>query len=232
MEKRANNATDIAAEFKDYAYAVSHDLSAPVRAMVEFSRMLVEENAAALSADGREYLSLIVENGEKLQAMMDGLLQYSRLNTMAKPFTSVSIARLVEDCRTVLAPLIAQTGATFHIGALPTLTVDMEQVMLLFHALIHNAMTYRREGRAPHIVIGAEEKNGVWVFTVADNGIGIAEAHREKIFKLFRRLHTDEECAGIGVGLTLAEKIVRRHGGSIGVEQNPNGGSIFTFTLG
>jgi light-regulated signal transduction histidine kinase (bacteriophytochrome) len=222
----------ITAEFKEYAYTVSHDLNAPVRAMVEFSRMLTSEYNSALNYEAREYLSIIIENGERMQAMMDGLLSYSRLNTMAKSFCLVNLSRIVEDCRIIKNACIIQSGATLDIGELPTVKVDVDQMMQLFLALFDNALKFYQSGSKPHITVSAEPYEGMWKISIADNNIGIPPQHRERVFKLFKRLHSDEEYEGVGIGLALADKIVRRHGGKIWVESNFPQGSIFNFTLG
>lgn len=225
------DAQAIAAEFKDYAYSVSHDLSAPIRAMVEFSKLLTNEHADSLNEEGKEYLELIIENGQKMQAMMDGLLQYSRLNTMAKPFTKVSVARLLADIRVVMQPQITASKAVIELDELPSITADFEQLMYLLGALLDNAIKFQHKGNIPQIKISAEKKNGFWQFAIADNGIGIKPQYQDKIFKLFARLHTDDEYPGVGIGLTLVQKIVQRHGGKIWYESCSQQGSVFYFTL-
>ncbi len=226
-----NNTEAIRAEFKDYAYSVSHDLSAPVRAMVEFSRLLTTEHADTLNDEGKEFLSLIIENGEKLQEMMDGLLAYSRLNTMAKPFCEVSPSRIVEDCRTILEKQILISGTEIHVSEMPTIKADTEQLMQVFHALIDNGIKFQPKENKPIINISAEEKDGAWQFAVTDNGIGIDPKYQEKVYQLFQRLHTDDEYPGVGIGLTLAKKIVQRHGGNIWYEPNPDQGITSYFTV-
>ncbi len=225
------DAQAIAAEFKEYAYSVSHDLSAPVRAMVEFSKLLTNEHANALDDEGKEYLSVIIESGQKMQAMMEGLLQYSRLNTMAKPFVKVDSGRIVQDLQVIMAAQIKASKAVLEVGVLPTVTADIEQFMQILNALIDNAIKFQPKGNAPKIKIIAEENGDFWQFAVADNGIGIKPQLQEKIFKLFARLHSDEEYPGIGMGLTLAQKITHRHGGKIWFESTIGNGSTFYFTL-
>lgn len=222
----------IAAEFKDYAYRVSHDLGAPIRLMVEFSKLLKTEHAEALDADAREYLTFIIENGQKLQTMMDGLLQYSRLNKAENFITSVQIDKILEQCLFVMDQQITATGAKISLaGAIPKIDGDSEQIMQLFIALIDNALKFQPKGHVPEIIITAEDINDFCQFSIADNGIGIAPQYYDKIYKIFSRLHNDDVYLGVGMGLTLAEKIVQRHGGKIWVEPNTDKGSIFKFTL-
>lgn len=202
-------------EFKQYAYSVSHDVSAPVRAMVEFSKLLSSEEAHALSPDGREYLALIIENGYKLQNMMDGLLQYSRLNTIAKPFEIVDLNFIVLSVLAELEEKITNSHAVIDIEKMPTVDADPEQMRKLFYALIDNAIKFHVQGNIPAIHISAAKQEDCWAISVADNGIGIAPRNYETIFQIFKRLHTDDEYPGVGIGLALAKKIVERHGGTI-----------------
>lgn len=227
-----DNSTNIAEEFKDYAYRVSHDLSAPVRAMVEFSKLLAAENAERLNSEAREYLDIIIENGKKLQAMMEGLVSYSRLNTMAKPFSKVDTGKVLQDCLTIMDKQINSAGATLEVGELPVLRVDAEQFMQLLLALLDNAIKFHPTGNKPHITISAQKENKMWQFSVSDNGIGVAQKSQQKIFNLFQRLHPDGEYPGTGVGLAIAQKIIQRHGGRIWCESNDGGGASFCFTLG
>jgi light-regulated signal transduction histidine kinase (bacteriophytochrome) len=221
----------VAEEFKQYAYSVSHDVSAPVRAMVEFSKLLSTEESAGLSTDGKEYLSFIVENGQKLQAMMDGLLEYSRLNTQASAPTKVDMNQLVRVTISELDGVIKRTGAVIEIGELPTLYADAEQLKRLFHALIDNALKFQRLGNVPIVNISAKQTSNGFEFAVADNGIGISSVHQQSIFQPFKRLHTDEEYPGVGMGLTLARKIAQRHGGTLTCSANTPNGVILTLTL-
>lgn len=226
------DAETIAQEFKEFAYVVAHDLSAPLRGMVEFSKLLKTEQFDALSDDGKEYISLISESGEKLQKMLGGLLDYSRLNTMGKPLSKVDCNRVLEDCRIVLKDKLEASNAKVDITALPSVMADADQLMQLFLLLVDNALTFHVPGGAPDVSVCAENNEKDWVFTIRDNGIGIEPQFHKRVFQPFQRLHTDSEYPGIGMGLTLAKKIVTRHGGQIWIDLTPPGkGSSFHFTL-
>lgn len=234
MEPHAHVSTDaqaIANEFSEYVYHVSHDLNAPVRAMVEFSKLLAADSKEALQGEPAQYLSLIVENGKKLQKMMDGLLQFSRLNTMGKASKSVDCDQLARNCTLILREELRKSGGTIEIATLPTVQADVDQLMQLLLALMDNALKFCVAGQVPHILISAEQQHGEWCFAISDNGIGIDEMYHHRIFQLFQRLHRDEEYEGVGMGLTLAQKIVQRHGGRIWVESRAGEGSTFYFTL-
>ncbi len=226
-----NSTAAIAEEFKQYAYSVSHDLSAPVRAMVAFSQLLTNEHKEVLDEEGQQYLDIIIENGKKLQAMMDALLQYSRLNTTAKPFADVDADLLLQECREAMAKKLSATGAQFEIGTMPTVCGDHEQLGVLFRALIDNAITFQVAGSTPKIRVAAERVPGFWCFHILDNGIGIMPKYAATVFGLFHRLHTDDEYPGVGAGLALAKKVIERHGGMIGFDTAARSGAHVYFTL-
>jgi len=218
-------------EFRDYVYSVSHDVGAPVRAMVEFSRLLADEHAKDLNDDGRLYLSLIVENGEKLQHMMEGLLEYSRLNTEAQPFGPVDCMKPFKNAMITLDDIIRKTRAQIECNTLPEIEGDGTQIWQLFTALLDNALKFQPLYNTPCIKVTAEEQGNFWQFSFADNGIGIDKRFHKKIFQLFQRLHASEEYTGVGIGLTLARKVIHRHGGTIWIKSTEENGSTFVFTL-
>lgn len=226
----SNDDPSLALEFQNFAYSVSHDLSAPVRAMVEFSKLLSSEYTDALSDEAKQYLALIIGSGGKLQAMMEALLQYSRVNTMAKPLADIETEPVLKACLAAAEKRLDRPAAEIETGKMPAVHADADQLRQLFDILVDNAVKFQPRGLTPHIRITAEPQGSLWRFSVIDDGIGIAPQHAEKIFKLFQRLHTDEEYPGVGMGLTIAQKIVRRHGGALWFEPREEG-SAFHFTL-
>lgn len=219
-------------EFKDFTYTVSHDFGAPLRAVVNFSKMLSERNGAALDDKSLLYLRFITQGGEKMQEMLTGLLQFSRLNTQAKPPTPLSVPTLIGQCHVVLKDKIAARKANIAIhGTLPDVVADADQFFQLLLALLDNALTYHNPGASPQIKIAAYDEGMFWKFTIEDNGVGIPSHSAGRVFKVFKRLHTDEEYPGAGMGLALAKKIVERHGGDIGVMSEEHGGTCCWFTV-
>lgn len=224
------NATVISEEFSRYAYSVSHDLNAPVRALVEFSKILASNDARNLNAEGKECLYLIIENGRRLQTMMEALLQYSRILNSTKPFAHVDMARVLERATATLETRIEQLNASISSASLPSVWGDAEQLTQLITILFDNALAYQSKGNAPRIQVFAKEQEDKWLFTVADNGIGIPEPFHQRVFELFQRLHTDEEYPGIGMGLALARKIIEHHRGTLWIDPSAEGTAI-CFTL-
>jgi len=219
-------------EFMDFTYTISHDLGTPLRAVVNFSKLLATQGEGTLNEKCTRYLQFVIEGGEKLQAMLTGLVHYSRLNTQGKPPETLEIGAIIGQCHASLKEKIADCKGTIRVhGTLPGITADPEQCFQLFLVLVDNALTYHAPGVAPEIHISAQDMGNAWQFSVEDNGIGIAPANAERVFEVFKRLHTDEEYPGTGMGLALARKIVGRHGGEIRIAAGKNGGTLCWFTF-
>ena len=218
----------------EFTYRVSHDLGAPLRRMHAFSEILLTEHASQLDPQAKEFLTIVAKESARAKAMMEGLLEYSRLNTLAKTVTTeVDTNRVFEHCTVILNDEITQTKAAIHAETLPMIQADAEQFMQLLLYLLKNALTFTQSNTIPSILLEATEKAGQWHFTLRDNGIGIEPAYREKIFGLFNHLNSQDAYPdSIGIGLTLARKIVERHGGAIWVEGNePAAGITVHFTF-
>jgi len=227
---------DLAQEFRDYAYIVSHDLGAPARLMVEFARLLGERQSAFADDEDRALLTEIINNGERLKAMMQGLLSFSRLNTLAAARVPVDTQKIADHCRLLMQDKLSQAGGRLEIGTLPRLMGDADQILQLFNFLIGNAVKFRRDGVAPLVSVSAERSGGDWTFCVSDNGIGVEPEYREKVFKPFQKLHGEGVYPGAGMGLALARKIVALHDGRIWIAEPPQNagmaaGAVVKFTL-
>ncbi len=222
---------DLAQEFRDYAYIVSHDLGAPARLMVEFARLLGERQSAFADDEDRALLTEIINNGERLKAMMQGLLSFSRLNTLAAAHVPVDTQKIADHCRLLMQDKLSQAGGRLEIGNLPRLMGDADQILQLFNFLIGNAVKFRRDGVAPLVSVSAERNGGDWTFCVSDNGIGVEPEYREKVFKPFQKLHGEGVYPGAGMGLALARKIVTLHDGRIWLAEPQNSGAVVKFTL-
>jgi light-regulated signal transduction histidine kinase (bacteriophytochrome) len=223
--------TQLSEDFQRFAHAVSHDLNAPVRAMVGFSGLLLKKYGDTLDDKGQQYLSFIVGGGEKLQAMMAGLLQYSRLNTGTVTPVAIETNMLVEECLGALHDQIHASGAIVTVDTLPNMVGDANQIHQLFMCLLENALRFHKLDVPPQIKVLAGTPQDSWIFCVIDQGIGIDARFHEDIFLVFRKLHGDSEYPGVGMGLTLAKKIVENHHGRIWVESSPNEGARFFVWL-
>jgi PAS domain S-box-containing protein len=218
-------------ELEQFAYIASHDLQEPLRTIRSFTGLLRAKVAALADADADTYLEFIRTSAERMTELVSGLLDYSRIGREQQP-ARVNCNQVVAAVLADLAATIRESRAEITVGALPVLQGHALELRQLFQNLLGNALKFRRPGVAPRIAVTAQpgEANR-WLFAVRDNGIGIEEQYREKIFIIFQRLHKRDEYGGTGIGLAHCKKIVELHGGEIRVESKPGEGSVFYFTL-
>jgi PAS domain S-box-containing protein len=216
-------------ELDNFASIAAHDLGAPLRAVSGFAGLLQKRYKEKLDADADLYISYIVEGAERMNHLINDLLQYARVGTSLKPLVPVDVNVIIEKTLANLAFEIQESNAVITVDPLPAVSADSTQLIQLFQNLVGNAIKYR--SNTPRIHISAERKNGEWLFLVSDNGIGIDPRQFDRIFQLFQRLHAIDEYSGTGIGLATCKKIVERLGGRIWVESMPGEGSTFFFTL-
>lgn len=214
-----------------FVYIVSHDLGAPLRAITGFSDILLSRYAPVLDEKGKTYLSLMHEGGAKAQAMLQGLLQYSRVFSQGKPPEPIDLNKTLHDALVPYETMIASGELRATIDNLPICMGDPTQITTLFTILLNNATTYRAPLKPSIIRLRASDEGTSWRFMLEDNGIGIPDHSRERVFLIFKRLHVDSDYPGLGLGLAIASRIVERHRGTISVSPSESGGCIFTFTL-
>ncbi len=217
------------AELEQFAYVVSHDLQEPLRMISGFTKLLEKRYRGRLDKSADEFIAYIVDGTARMQRMIEDLLAYSRVGTRGKPFEPTDCEVIFDQAMINLKVAIEQSGAVVTHDPLPVITADTIQMIGLFQNLISNAIKFRREEPA-QVHISAKMKGNEWVFSVRDNGIGIAPELFGHLFQLFQRLHPDEY-PGTGIGLATCKRIVERHGGRIWVESEAGKGSIFYFTI-
>lgn len=218
-------------DLEEFASILSHDLSAPIRAVATFCGLLQTGCREQLGDEADEYLQGAIEGAKRMHRLIGDLLVFARVTRHSKARTAVDCDAVLRDVLANLQVAIKETHATVTSDPLPTVTADETQLMQLFQNLIGNAIKYCRN-RRPVVHVGIREENGVWLFSVRDNGIGINPGEAEWIFQVFHRLHPDEtEYSGTGIGLAICKRIVERHGGRIWVESEPGAGCTFYFTL-
>jgi signal transduction histidine kinase len=218
------------AELEQFAYVASHDLQEPLRMIANYTQLLAESYQGKLDPQADKYIAYAVDGALRMQALIRDLLKFSRAGTAEIVRQSTRCYQAVEQALNNLQVAIKESGAVVNWDGLPTVMADAAQLTQVFQNLIANAIKFRGAER-PLIQIYAEKKDGDWVLTVSDNGIGIPADHWQQIFVVFRRLHTREEYAGNGIGLSICKKIVERHGGRIWIEAQATPGSCFKFTL-
>ncbi len=215
-------------ELNDFAYVVSHDLKAPLRAIGSLADWLAADYADKLDEEGRQQLSLLVGRVKRMHALIDGTLQYSRLGRSREDRVEVNLNNLLSEVIELIAPPPHIEIKLEH--PLPTVIGEKTRLQQLFQNLLSNAVKFMDK---PHgeISIGCTEQDGFWQFHVADNGPGIEAKHFARIFQLFQTLTPRDEFENTGVGLALVKKIVELHGGKVWVESKVGEGSTFFFTL-
>ena len=219
------------AELEQFAYVASHDLQEPLRAVASHTQLLEERYGHELDDRALKHIHYAVEGAHRMQALIQDLLTLSRVGTHARPFAPVDLDVVAAEAVEALEAAEGYDPSAIHVSALPVVYGDAAQLGQVFLNLIGNALKFHRRGVTPDVRVRAEASAREWTITVRDNGIGIAPEFAERIFEVFRRLHTREEYPGTGIGLAICRKVVERHGGRIWVEPAPGAGSIFRFTL-
>ncbi len=218
-------------ELEQFAYIASHDLQEPLRKVQAFSDRLRVKYADKIDDAGRDYIDRMQSAANRMMDMINGLLDYSRITTKAKPFTLVNLNETIKQSMSDLEIAIDRTGAKINVSQLPTIYADGLQMGQLFTNLIGNAIKYQNKDNIPEIQIDATIESQHYCIYIKDNGIGFDEAYVERIFQPFQRLHGRSEYEGSGIGLAICQKIVQRHEGTINAKSQPGEGSTFIITF-
>lgn len=217
-------------ELEQFAYVASHDLQEPLRAITGYTQLLMSEYRDRLDETAQEYAEFIVDGAKRMQQLIQDLLAYSRVGTRGKEFAPTDCNAVLQQALQNLQVAIAENHATITAEPLPRVHADQNQLIQLLQNLIGNAIKFHRD-EPPEVHITAQRQDNHWLFQVRDNGIGIKSQYRERIFEVFKRLHTRREYPGTGIGLAICKKIVTRHGGHIWTESEPGVGTTFYFTI-
>lgn len=218
-------------ELEDFSYTVSHDLKEPLRMIRSFLELLKKKYDGKLDKKAREYIYFATDGAQRLNTMIDDLLEYSRAGRVYTEIDEVDMNDLMEGIKMQFAGDIHAKKAKLRYNSLPTIRASSVSINTVFRNLVNNALKYHRPEIPPVIEITAEERNSDWLFTVQDNGIGIKAEYFDQIFSMFRRLHNSEDYPGSGMGLAICKKIVEQHGGDIWVESEDENGCKFCFTI-
>ena len=218
------------AELEQFAYVASHDLQEPLRMVTSFAQLLQRRYQGKLGEDADEYIHHVVDGTERMRRLILGLLELSRVGRKGQELKSIDSAEALKIATENLNIAIEESGVDIQIGELPVVTADLDQLARVFQNLISNAIKFGRD-RDTVISIHGEWADGKWLFTVEDNGPGIATEQRDRVFQIFQRLHSRVQVPGTGMGLAICRRIISRHGGEIWIEQAELGGAAFRFTL-
>ena len=214
---------------EQFAYAASHDLQEPLRMVSSYLQLVEDRYADELDADGREFIEFAVDGADRMRNMIEGLLEYSRVDTRGDPFEPVDLEAVFAHVRQDLQVKIEESNAEITAEDLPQVYGDGGQLNQVFQNLLSNAIEYSGD-EPPRIHVAAERDGDEWVISVSDDGIGIDPEDADRVFEVFQSLEGREN-GGTGIGLALVERIVERHDGDIWVDSEPGKGATFSFTL-
>ena len=243
LKQQAKELTRSNAELEQFAYVASHDLQEPLRMVTSYVQILAQDYEDRLDADADRYINYAVDGANRMKVLIDDLLEFSRVGSQGKPFEPTNCGDVMEQVISDLEEAIKESRGKVTWESLPTVMADATQLAQLLRNLVGNGIKFRGEA-PPHVHVSAEFANSgaalgeaqettweEWLFSVCDNGIGIAPKHYKRIFQMFQRLHHRSEYPGTGIGLAVCQKIVERHEGRIWVESEPGKGSTFYFTI-
>jgi signal transduction histidine kinase len=231
LQARALELEQSNSELEQFAYVASHDLQEPLRKVASFCQLLQRRYIGQLDARADQYIEFAVDGATRMQALIDDLLTFSRVGRLEPEPVLVSSASALSQARVNLAAEIRATGAVIEAAELPAVRAEFSLLTSLFQNLIGNAVKFRSE-KPPVIQISVSElDDAFWLFSVADNGIGIESDYAERIFVIFQRLHGRSDYDGTGIGLAMCRKIVEHYGGRIWLDTTYQGGANFFFTL-
>lgn len=230
LEEKAQQLERSNTELQQFAYVASHDLQEPLRMVSSYVQLLNRRYGDKLDQDAKEFIGFAVDGAERMRMLIQDLLAFSRVTTKGQPLEPTDSGHVLELALNNLKIIIDESGTKVEKGEMPEILADQVQLVQVFQNLVQNAIKFHGP-QTPMVRIGAQERDGEWLFSVSDNGVGIEEQYFERIFIIYQRLHSKTEYGGTGIGLALVKKIVERHGGRIWVESTPGEGSTFYFTI-
>ena len=220
------------ADIEQFVSAASHDLKEPLRTLVAYSQLLTKDAGDQLNDDAKRDIEHIIDGAKRMQSLVNDILDLSRTSGADLQFRYIDLEECVGEALEPLEARIESSGARIRISDLPNVYGDKVMIRQIYTNLICNALKFSKPGVAPEISISAERNaDDDWVFSVADNGIGIDKQYAEKIFEPFKRLQSRDHSEGTGIGLAICKRAVENHNGRIWVEPAWHGGAAFKFTL-
>jgi light-regulated signal transduction histidine kinase (bacteriophytochrome) len=222
--QRSNHALE------QFAYVISHDLQEPLRMVAAYTELLRTAYRGKLDEQADKYIDFASGGAVRMQALINALLDYSRITTRGKELQRVSLDEAVDEALLNLSVALSETSATVEREPLPAVIGDRSHLVRLVQNLVGNGLKFHTEGHAPHITIAGKRVDGAFTLSIRDRGIGIEVRHHERIFEVFRRIHP-KRFPGTGIGLSICQRIAERHGGTIRVESALGEGSTFHVTL-
>lgn len=230
VRRRTRELEVVNKELEAFSYSVSHDLRAPLRAIIGFSKILIEDYESALDTDGKRYLNNIFKNADLMGQLIDDLLKFSKMSRLEVVADSVDMRQLVDMAIKEILPTPGE-NYSFEIKDIPPCRGDAGMLRQVWVNLIDNAIKYSSKTKNPRIEIGGRQEGNESLYYVIDNGVGFDMKYANKLFGVFQRLHSNDEFEGTGLGLALIQRIVHKHNGKITAAAEPGKGATFYFTI-
>lgn len=231
LRQRVAQLEELNQELEAFSYSVSHDLRAPLRAMSGYVRMLHEDYGQRLDAEGQRLIDVVSSELRRMGQLIDDLLAFSRLGRQRMQNTSIDMTALAQTVFESLIGPAPDSKLRCEVQPLPTACGDLPMLRQVFANLIENAIKFARHQPAPFVEITGWIGDAELNYCIRDNGVGFDENYAHKLFRVFQRMHSEEEFEGTGVGLALVQRVIHRHGGRVWVEATPGEGAAFYFTL-
>ncbi|MBB3048211.1 light-regulated signal transduction histidine kinase (bacteriophytochrome) [Litorivivens lipolytica] len=232
VNERTQELSESNQELESFSYSVSHDLRAPLRAIIGFAGLLEEEVGDQLGDEASRFIDIIVRNATKMANLIDDMLEFSRLGRKSLETERIDMNYLFEVSFREQMQDFSQEVTFQIVDELPHCYGDKAMLIQMVNNLLQNSIKYSSKSNSPEVEVGSLSQDGRVVYYVKDNGIGFDNAHRDKLFGVFQRLHNDSEYPGTGVGLAIVNRIVKCHGGEIWADGKIGKGATFYFTLG
>lgn len=229
IRQYANQLEQSNEELKQFAHAASHDLREPIRMIVSYAELLEMNLKGQLTKEQQELFAYLKEGGKRINEMVAGILAFSKVNNHSE-ITTVNLREVLQQVKGNLKMTIGNRNAIIESETLPVIQSNQVLMIQLFQNLLSNAIKYNNSDQ-PHVKISYAQEKGFYRFCISDNGIGIEEKYREKVFDIFTRLQNRQQHSGSGIGLAICKKIIDRLGGDIHNQPNEWGGTDFIFTL-
>ncbi len=218
------------AELEQFANVASHDLQEPLRMVAMFAQLLTERYKGSLDSDADAFLGFLVEGAQRMRALVDGLLSFSRVQSAARELQPTDSEEMFRNALADLTITLEESGAEVTHAPLPVVMADGSQMEQIFQNIIGNAIKFAGDS-PPQVHVSADRLGEQWIFSIRDNGIGIDPRYHDRIFGIFQRLHPRDAYPGTGIGLSICKRIVERHGGRIWVESAEGQGATFYFSV-
>lgn len=229
--ERTSKMRDAINDLESFSYSISHDLRAPLRAINNFSDVLVEDYSEQLDDEAKRYLGIVQKGAKQMSKLIDALLNFSRTGTKTLNFANIDSKELVMDVFEELKMQVPDRSVELVMGDLPICQGDAQLVRQVFVNFLWNAIKFTSKREKAVIQVRGKEMEGMIRFEIEDNGVGFNMAYAEKLFGVFQRLHPQEDFQGTGVGLAIVQRIVSRHGGKVNALGEEDKGAVFTFSL-